>query len=541
MSRAALSSSTPWPRPSPAGRGNEAQGESLKRVFHLIHERTHAEVDSPVERVLREGRVQGLASPTLLVRKDGAHVPIGDSAAPLRDAAGTTTGVVLVFRDISEKRRQEAERERLLQETERLRALAEGGRARLNALFVQAPVAISVIRGPQLVIEVANPYILRLWGRTAEQVLGRPLLEAMPELEGQPLIDDMRQVVATGKSYVGREVPVRLARAEGGAVETGYFTFVYEALRDERGQPEGVLVVASEVTEAVLSRQKVEALLQRSQQAEQEQARMRHEAERLTEEERKHRDYEQLLIGIVSHDLRNPLGAILLGLQVLLRREGLDARTTQALVRLHTSTERAARMVRDLLDFTQARLGGGLKLERASVDLHAVVRGVVEEFQVTSPERELRLEQRGDGRGRWDADRLAQLAGNLVGNALKYSPADSPVTVRSEGGPEDVRLEVHNQGEPIAPEAMARNLQPLQRAVEGTDTAGRSVGLGLYIVEQLVRAHGGDIQVELDRARGDDLHGPPAALVLTPGVRVFAPRPHSRESAGTAAHNRPRE
>ena len=745
--------------------GSEARGESLTRIFHILHEQTLARVDSPVERVLREGQVQGLAHPTLLVRRDGTHVPIDDSAAPLRDAAGAISGVVLVFRDISEKKRQEAERERLrtlaererarlgsiiqqapaaiillrgpelvmempnaemcrvwgrtreqlegktmlealpelvqqgfdtlllgvmdsgvpyratempapvrrpdgtvetcyfnltyapwvdeagavagvfaiamevtgavlarrevqaerertertraamlealgaqtfvavaylrgpelvfetanplyrqimgrevvgsrlrqalpeeagqrfvelisevprtgvpfvarelpvpmarepggplrevlldliyqpvhapdgsidgllalvvdvteqvLQRREahrrveeergrrdaetRLRTQAESERARFNALFMQAPVAISVIRGPSLVIEVANPFILRLWGRTAEQVLGKPLLEAMPELTGQPLIDDMREVLASGRAYVGREVPVQLARAEGGAVETGYFTFVYESLRDERGQPEGVLVVSTEVSETVLGRQKVEALLVRSLEAER--------------EERQRRDFEQHLIGIVSHDLRNPLSAISLGLQVLLRREGLDHRTYQSLMRLRSSTERASRMVHDLLDFTQARLGGGLKVERKPVDLHMLVRGGVEELQVTHPERELRLEQRGEARGEWDADRLSQLLGNLVGNALKYSPPDSRVTVRSEGGPEAVWLEIHNGGMPIAPEALPRLFQPLQRAVEGIDKAGRSVGLGLYIVDQIVRAHGGDIQV----------------------------------------------
>ncbi|EPX55655.1 histidine protein kinase AsgD [Cystobacter fuscus DSM 2262] len=200
--------------------------------------------------------------------------------------------------------------------------------------------------------------------------------------------------------------------------------------------------------------------------------------------------------------MRNPLSAILLGVRQLLRREDLDARTVKSLERLHSSTERAVRMVRDLLDFTQARLGGRLKIEREPVNVHEVVRAAVEELQATHPERELRLETRGDGQGEWDGDRLAQLVGNLVGNALKYSPANSVVTVRNQGGPEDVRLEVHNLGEPISAEALPRLFQPLQRAVGGPDKTSRSVGLGLYIVDQIVRAHAGSIQVNSTAREG---------------------------------------
>ena len=521
-----------------------------------------------------------------------------------------------------EVRRSEAEREALLQETQRLRSMAEGERARLNALFEQAPACIGVIRGPEIVVEIANPYLCRIWGRTSEQVVGKPLLQALPELRGHGFDDLLRGVMATGEPFVATEMAVQFARGPGGALETGYFNFVYCALRDERGGIEGVLIIATEVTEAVLARQQVETLLKRSQEAERartavlealdaqtlvavcylrgpdfvfeaansiyrqlvgrdvvglssreafpelvgkvlpnnlarvfetgepflvreaqvsvaqslggplrerlfdftyqpvrsmdggvegvlalifevtDQVLLRREAERLAGEERERRDFEQHLIGIVSHDLRNPLGVILLGLQALMRRGGLDARALQTLVRLRSSTERAVRMVRDLLDFTQARLGGGLKVARAPMDLHAVVRGVVDELQVTHPERELRLEQGGEGRGVWDADRIAQVLSNLVSNALKYSPADSAVTVRSEGGPEEARLEVHNVGEPIPAESLPRLFQPLQRAVEGTDKTGRSVGLGLYIVDQIVRAHGGHVEVSSSAPEG---------------------------------------
>jgi len=369
---------------------------------------------------------------------------------------------------------KEAERERLLQETERLRATAELGRARLSALFMQAPVAIAILRGSGLVIDVANPLICRLWGRTLEQVLGKSLMDAMPELQGQGFDTILYEVMRTGVPFVGTEIPAQLIRIPGQVAEDVYFNFVYEPLRDEAGAIEGIIAVATEVTEAVLARR---------------------EAQRLAQEESARRGFEQQLIGIVSHDLRNPLGAILLGMQLLLRREDLDARTINSLARLQTSAERAVRMVRDLLDFTQARLGGGLRIDRKPVDLHAVVRASVDELQATHPERELRLEQGGNALGPWDADRFAQVVGNLVGNALKYSTPDTPVHIRVLGDPQGVLLEVHNWGEPIPADALPRLFQPLHRAVVGVDNTTRSVGLGLYIVDQIVRAHGGTLSV----------------------------------------------
>ncbi|HET9450149.1 MAG TPA: ATP-binding protein, partial [Aggregicoccus sp.] len=212
--------------------------------------------------------------------------------------------------------------------------------------------------------------------------------------------------------------------------------------------------------------------------------------------------FEQQLIGITSHDLRNPLQAILLTAQALLRSEGLDTRTTRAAVRVQSSAERALRLVRDLLDFTRARLGGGIPVQPRPLDLHALVRGVVEELEAAYPERELRHVCEGDGHGAWDGDRLAQVAENLLSNALKYSPEDSLVEVRTCGREHGVLLQVHNAGAPIAPALLPRIFEPLQRATPEVDRQGRSVGLGLYIVKHLVEAHGGSIEVRSTHEAG---------------------------------------
>ncbi|WIG94617.1 PAS domain-containing protein [Myxococcus sp. SDU36] len=222
---------------------------------------------------------------------------------------------------------------------------------------------------------------------------------------------------------------------------------------------------------------------------------------RATELEAKRRaEFEQLLIGIVSHDLRNPLSAISMSATAMLRREGLDERLRKGLGRILSSAERATRMLRDLLDFTQARLGGGIPMEPRWLDLHELTRQVVEEVRLARPERRLELECRGDGHGLWDADRLAQVITNLVNNALSYSPEHCPVRIRTQGLRDDVLLTVHNSGGPIAPELRTCLFEPMKRPERKGARGG--LGLGLFIVKHIVDAHGGVVRVHSTEQEG---------------------------------------
>jgi len=213
-------------------------------------------------------------------------------------------------------------------------------------------------------------------------------------------------------------------------------------------------------------------------------------------------EFRERLIGIVSHDLRNPISAILLGTSALMRGEGLNERVTRGLERIQSSAERAHRMIHDLLDYTQAHLGGGIRLARTPVDLHVVVRQVADELEITHPKRRIDVLQEGSARGDWDADRLAQVAGNLMANALRYSPEETAVRVESREERDGVTLSVHNEGTPIPAERLPTLFQPMQRLAAEMDKTSRSVGLGLYIVKHLVEVHGGTIEVTSTRATG---------------------------------------
>jgi PAS domain S-box-containing protein len=222
-------------------------------------------------------------------------------------------------------------------------------------------------------------------------------------------------------------------------------------------------------------------------------------------EERERSELEQQLIGIVSHDLRTPLSTILTSSTLLVRRaEALDARMREDCARrIHSAAERASALIRDLLDFTRARTAGGIAIAPRSLDLHALARGVAEDVRATHPGRAIAVEQAGDGWGFWDPARISQLLENLVSNAFKYGDPSAPVAVRTVGGERWVRLEIHNRGRPIDPGLLPHLFEPLRQGKRTGVVGGvAGVGLGLYIVDHIVRAHRGTIEVHSTAAEG---------------------------------------
>jgi PAS domain S-box-containing protein len=177
---------------------------------------------------------------------------------PSYDGQGQRTGVLTSAIDVTEQVLARQQVEQLNQQLEAARAEVERERNQLQALITQAPVAISLYEGEDLRITTVNAVISALWGYTPAQVLGRPLLEAVPELQGQGFDDLLRQVLHTQVSYIGTETPATLRR--DGQLHTTYFNFVYQPLYEVDGQVTGVLCVAVDVTEQVVARQQVQTL-----------------------------------------------------------------------------------------------------------------------------------------------------------------------------------------------------------------------------------------------------------------------------------------
>jgi len=208
----------------------------------------------------------------------------------------------------------------------------------------------------------------------------------------------------------------------------------------------------------------------------------------------------EMLMAMLGHDLRGPLSAMLMSAMVLERRAENDA-SRQAAVRIQSSGKRMSRMIGDLLDLARARLAGGIAVLRAEMDLAAVLQRAVQECQAAAPERAIEWRAEGDGRGVWDADRLAQVASNLIGNAVRHGDAEGPVRVSLEGqDPERVSFTVANAGV-IPADLLPHIFDPFR---SGRRASGASVGLGigLYIVEQIVHAHGGTVSVRSEADAG---------------------------------------
>jgi len=236
-------------------------------------------------------------------------------------------------------------------------------------------------------------------------------------------------------------------------------------------------------------------------------------------------DFEEKLIGIVSHDLRNPLNVILLGTDALAHQE-LDALAAKTTLRIRASANSAVRLVNDLLDFTQARLGTGIPVRRQPTELQAVAQGVIDELVVAYPQRQLELSVSGDSHGDWDPDRIAQAILNLVSNALNYGASGSLVSLRILGEPGWVTLSVHNTGSPIAQQLLPVLFEPLRRGASHVEHSRRSVGLGLYIVKHIVDAHGGAIEVQSGSSEGTtfSLRLPRRAAAIPPSSPDASPR-----------------
>jgi signal transduction histidine kinase len=203
-------------------------------------------------------------------------------------------------------------------------------------------------------------------------------------------------------------------------------------------------------------------------------------------------------VGILSHDLRNPLGAITTGAALLAVPEDNPQRRARVAARILNSSQRMGRMIGDLLDLTQTRLGGTIPLKRVRTDLVQVCEDVMLETRAAHPDVHLRLEKSGVLIGDWDADRLAQVVSNLVGNAIQHGDGGE-ITIQAHDGGDKATLAVHNRGVAIPSEMLASIFEPLARARtdSGADsgTAAHSIGLGLFIARAVVAAHGGAIEV----------------------------------------------
>jgi signal transduction histidine kinase len=206
-----------------------------------------------------------------------------------------------------------------------------------------------------------------------------------------------------------------------------------------------------------------------------------------------------LLLGMLGHDMRGPLQVIQLTARYLSNADAATDVLTAA-ARLLKSSASLKALLDDLLDFNRTKLGLGVTISPAPVDLVEAFSTEIEQLRVAHPGRSIGLEVNGDVSGVWDINRLNQLLGNLVVNAIKYGAYSSPVRIALEGLPAEVRFAVHNHGPKVEQSMLAQIFEPLKRGSDNQFLSGSegSFGLGLYIAREIATAHHGDISAKSD-------------------------------------------
>jgi phosphoserine phosphatase RsbU/P len=209
--------------------------------------------------------------------------------------------------------------------------------------------------------------------------------------------------------------------------------------------------------------------------------------------------FAEQMMGIVSHDLRNPLSVIRMSAHILGMGD-LTANQMKVLQRLSHSNDRALRLIAELLDFTRARLGRGLPMETKVIEPHRLVADSLQELRLAYPARRIVHVREGAGACQASSDRLVQAIGNLVSNAVQHGSADGTITVTSTVGPAGCTIAVHNEGQPLPAQHLSSIFEPMVRGAERGASEG--VGLGLYIVREIAHAHGGQVSVDSTAERG---------------------------------------
>ena len=398
--------------------------------------------------------------------------------------------VAILFNDITAARAAEQERETLL-------AALEVERARLAQVFQRAPSFIVAFHGPDQIYEFVNEAYYQLVGH--REILGRPLLEAIPEMRGQGFKELLDRVRVTGEPWVGRETPVQLQRTPGAPMETRYLDMVFQALADADGTRYGVVAHGSDVTAQVLARREVERLLGESESAREEAEAARAMAERASRAKGE-------FLAVMSHELRTPLNAI--GGYADLMEMGLRGPITSEqradLGRIQASQRHLLGLINQVLNYTRIETGTvqyvmvSVPVSEALAAAEALVvpqvraRGLTYVLGGCDPALRVRA----------DREKLQQILLNLLTNAIKFTEPGGIVRVECAAHDALVEIAVHGTGIGIADEKLSQVFEPFVQVDQRLTRQNEGVGLGLAISRDLARGMDGDLTAESTVSEG---------------------------------------
>ena len=391
-------------------------------------------------------------------KEHGEHAWFTFSYSPVRDESGRVAGMFCAVTETTEQ------------------VLAERHRAeeieRLRQLFQQAPGIIAVLREADHVFEIANDAYLQHIGN--RPILGKPVREALPELEGQGFFELLDRVYRSGQPYVGNEMSVRLRHRPEGPLVERFVSFVYQPTVDHRGNITGIFIEGSDVTESVRA----------------------HRALQQSENELKaaNRRKDEFL-AMLAHELRNPLAPIATAAE-LIKLAGLDEGRVQKTSEVITrQVSHMTELVDDLLDVSRVTRGL-VTLQEEILAIRSVLTDAVEQvrplieskhqhFTLQVPDEQVCV--------RADRTRLIQVFSNILNNAAKYTMPNGHVALRVEAGAEFVEVTVEDDGIGIAPALLPYIFDLFTQAERSPDRSQGGLGLGLALVRSLLDLQGGEV------------------------------------------------
>ena len=425
----------------------QARGRPLGEVFKIANELTHRVVENPVERVLRDGHIVGLANHTILIRPDQVEVPIDDSAAPIRDDEGHTVGAVLIFRDITERRR------------------AQKAQANLAAIVESSEDAI-VSKDLEGRIVTWNPGAERLFGYSAEEAIGRSITLIIPpdRIHEEPAILER---IRNGERVEHYET-VRV-RKDGIQIDISL------TVSPVRG-PDGAIIGASKIARDITERKTMEQQLR--------------EADRQKDN----------FLAILAHELRNPLGPIRNAVKLLeIERPGdLDLLSYCDLI--DKEVIHITRLLNDLLDVSRITTGK-LTLQKERIDVASILnsairtsQGMIDEaghkLTVNLPPVPLLVEA--------DPMRLTQVFSNLLNNAAKFTESGGDIQISAEGHDGRAVIRIKDSGMGITEDLLPKIFDIFVQGSRVTERTYGGLGLGLTLAREIVEFHGGTIEATSD-------------------------------------------
>ncbi|MGC1240334.1 MAG: ATP-binding protein, partial [Chryseosolibacter sp.] len=401
------------------------------------------------------------------------------SFTPLYDSSGKIYGVMNTAAEITDLNLAKQK----IEQSER----------NFRNMILQSPVAMCILLGPDHVVEVANDLIIELWGKTAADVMHKPIFAGLPDAREQGLEAILDNVYATGETFRGNERPVRLVRK--GREELLYLNFVYEPYRDGTGDIHGILAIAVDVTEEVLARQKIEEVV----------ARRTKELALVNDDLKKSNEELAQFAYIASHDLQEPLRKIRTFSQLLETNleDKLDENARRYFQKINTSSTRMHALIRDVLDYSELVRKDDVY---APVNLNHILEHIKSDY-------DLLMEQKGATIRSEDLPtiqaiplQMSQLFGNLIGNALKFSRKDVPPVIsisvsvptadelkETSLAPSGkyIRIRFADNGIGIKEEFSDRIFKIFQRLHRKSEYEG--TGIGLAMCKKIALNHHGDI------------------------------------------------